>query len=384
VILKRVALTNHRNWRHGTIEFGLGVTLLWGGNGEGKTNLLESVVLACGGRGIRPSPDAELITWGQQEAAVRALLESSVRGSLDIRLRLGPAGRVLTVNGTARTFTALIGLVGIVYFSLADVNICKGEPAERRRFLDIEIGSISRSYHFNILRYRRILEQRNRALKDIREGRATQQALAVWGQPLAACGVSIMRRRQQFLADLAGPANEASVLLCGCRLSLEYEPGLGAASEGVVGLLGTDEQKARAGFTDALAEATPEDIARGTTTVGPHRDDFAIFSEGVDVRKFGSEGEQRTAALALRLGMRKVLEASLEEPPLLLLDDIMSELDQDRRERLAEMLLQASQAIATCTDMALLAQSLLKSASLVKIQGGQVVGQGLAESTVAT
>jgi DNA replication and repair protein RecF len=372
VILKRVGLTNFRNWRQGAVEFARGVNVLWGANGDGKTNLLESVVLACAGRGIRAGADSEMITWGEQEGSVRVLLESRLRGTLDIRLRLGASGRVLTVNATPRNFSALIGMVGLVYFCPEDVSIAKGEPADRRRFLDVEIGALSRPYYFNLIRYRRVLEQRNRALKDLRDGRGNERALAAWDEPLAASGASVMRRRKRFLDDLAEPADQASVRLCGCRLSLEYEPALGMLPE--------DENQVREAFLSALSAGRAEDISRGLTTLGPHRDDFAILGGSVDVRKFGSEGEQRTAAVALRLGLLKVIEAALEEPPLLLLDDVMSELDQTRRQGLTEAISQAEQVIVTCTDVPMLPQGLANSARLVRIEAGRAAGQAVTES----
>ncbi len=278
-----------------------------------------------------------------------------------MQVRLGPQGREFEANGVSKRAADLIGLVGLVVFSVEDVDIVKGEPGVRRRFLDFAIGGLSRSYHWNLLRYRRVLEQRNRLLKEVREGRAREGDLGAWDDPLANLGAAIMQRRAKFLSDLAGPADAAHRALSARGITLAYEPGLPEA--------GTREEMSKERLAAALAESRQEEIARGVSLVGPHRDDFGVLSDGMDLRVYGSQGEQRTAAIALRLGTLAVVQERLEEPALVLLDDVFSELDERRRYGLLEATRDLPQVIVTCTEAGSLAG---RAASVLRIDSGQI------------
>jgi DNA replication and repair protein RecF len=359
--LARVRLVNFRNYEQAQVHLQQGLTLVCGGNGQGKTNLLEAVSLACTGKEIRAASDSEMIRFGQTHAIVTVELTSLLRGAMRFQVSLGPEGSEIEVNGVKRRAADLIGLVGLVLFSVEDVDIVKGEPSDRRSLLDSAIGGLSRSYHWNLLRYRKVLSQRNHLLKEIREGRARERDLEAWDEPLATLGTAVMQRRIKFLSDLAGPAEQAHRNLSGRDLALVYEPGLPGT--------GTREDVSKDSLVAALAKSRGEEISRGMSLLGPHRDDFRVLSAGTDLRTFGSQGEQRTAAIALRLGTIAVVQERLEEPPLVLLDDVFSELDQARREGLLEATRRLPQVIVTCTEAGSLAG---RAASILRVENGDI------------
>ena len=331
-----------------------------GANAQGKTNLLESVYFIATGRSPRTNQEADLIAWDADVAHVSGVFASERRGAFVIETALGRkapsadgrrSGSVqkrIKVNGAARQVADLAGLVPVVLFLVDDLEIIRGEPARRRAFLDTDLSAMSRTYGWALRQYARVLDQRNRLLKDIRDGQADPAQLHPWSEQLAAFGGRLLEVRTRFVADLTGDC-------------LRVYQGLTSSPQGMTIAYRRDwgdaeaSPETRDAFTallaDALVELEAEEMRRGVSLAGPHRDDLQILVDGKDVRQFGSQGEQRTAALALRVAEFYLLHRLVGEAPVLLLDDILSELDRTRRAALLDHLAPIAQVIVTTTDV---------------------------------
>jgi len=377
--LDRLRLLDFRNYRELDLSLVESWVLLIGANAQGKTNILEAIAVACVGYSPRRGPDIEMIRWGQERARVSAWLTTDARGPLELEASLTAAGRELKINGAVRRLADLIGLVGLVLFTVEDLDIVKRDPPARRRFLDAELGALSRSYYWNLARYRRVVDQRNRLLKAIREGSGRLQELDSWDAQLVQFGAIVIEKRAGFIRSVAAHGDPAYRKLTGAddALELRYRPALGeeqAWARVVGGGLDSEELRRRAGerLARALCDARDRETELGMTLSGPHRDDFEIIGGGVDLHRFGSQGEQRTAAIALRLGLLRVVADTVGEPPLLLLDDVLSELDRERRRGLFEALGAAGQMIVTATDIESIPPGVREAARVWQVAGGAV------------
>lgn len=345
----RLALRNFRNYRDLALELSPGVNAFVGANGQGKTNLLEALHLLATGRSQRGAKDPELILAGEGEMRVWARVERT-EGTVEIDLQIAThLGRRLRLNGQPqRRMADLVGRLAVVFFGPDDLQVLKGPPAERRRFLDILLSQVSPAYLHHLQRYSRALAQRNRLLRQVQGGHASRDELAAWDEPLAQSGAEITVRRVRALTSLAPVAAEQHRLISGGveELAVAYAPALpgveSAAAEGpaAVGQILQHELERRRG----------EEIARAVTLVGPHRDDVALRIGGNDARAFASQGQQRTAILALKLAELTYMREVLGEPPVLLLDDVVSELDRDRRRHLLRAVDSGVQTLLTSTD----------------------------------
>lgn len=371
--IRTLTLKNFRNYEAARIHLGPGPNIWYGDNAQGKTNALEAVALACTGRSPRAGSEAECIRWGEAVAHVGLLLDSEQRGALELEVALARAGsRQIKVNGVVRPKASdLIGLAPLVLFTVEDLEVVRGEPGERRRFLNTELGLVSKSYYWTLLQYNRVVEQRNRLLREAREGRGTLEALGIWDEQLCSLGGKLVNKRARFLNRLGEAAGPAYANLCGTGLvlGLEYRPCLAGGQE-IGGEAPTAAEAARR-IREELEQRFAEERGRAVTLAGPHRDDFAVLVSGHELRVYGSQGEQRSAAVALRLGLVAMLTEDAGERPLLLLDDVFSELDANRRRGLFEVL-QGQQAVITCTDLASLPGSALAGASRVRVAAGKV------------
>lgn len=384
VELTRLQLDHFRSYPALEITLGPGLHIFAGANAQGKTNLLEAVYLTATGRSPRTHQDAELITWDADVARVTADYNSAVRGPFAVAVSLarrtpgsghesrrgGPAVKQVKINGALRKPGDLAGLVPIVLFLIEDLDIVRGEPARRREFLDNDLSAMSRTYGMTLRQYQHVLEQRNRHLKDIRDGQASLDALAAWDTQLASYGGRVMEVRTRFIHDLNTVTGEVYRGLTAStqELSVLYRSEWAGEGEGT---LTRDAYAVR--LLDVLAEVVRDEVQRGTTLVGPHRDDLQFLVDGKDVRLYGSQGEQRTAALALRVAQFTLLQQLFGEPPVLLLDDILSELDRTRRAGLLEHLAPLAQVIMTTTDIDAMGLPPHADAHFYRVSPGQVV-----------
>ena len=337
--ITRIQLTDFRNYAALDLEPCAGVTVLVGDNAQGKTNALEAVYLTCTGRSHRTRQDRELVRWGAPFAAVR--VDAQRRdGSHQVEILLPAMGRRrLKIAGQEASRSGeLLGHVTGVLFSPEDLRTVKDGPAERRRFVDMALSQIRPAYYYALQRYARALKQRGEALRIVAAQPAYLATLDAWDEQLAAAGAELTRHRRAYIEKLSRMAAETHRDIADDREALEirYLPSVSGGEDAQANL-------------EALFAARETDVRRMTTSVGAHRDDVQILVEGRDVRAFGSQGQQRTAALAMRLSELDVMREQLDEWPMLMLDDVMSELDPGRRRQLVGRLT-GIQTFITCTD----------------------------------
>ena len=352
MIIESLELKNYRNYRELSLSFDPGTNLLYGDNAQGKTNILEALYYCASAKSHRGSKDKEIIRFGEEEAHVKLLLRKrDVPYRIDMHLKMNSA-KGIAVNGLPiRRASELFGILNAVLFSPEDLNIIKNGPADRRRFMDLELCQLDRSYVHALVSYNRALVQRNRLLKDISFQPELRETLDLWDAQLVNYGSQLIRARREFLTRLnpvIGPIHSG---LTGGKeeISVIYDSN-------------TDEQE----FESSLARARESDLRQKITSVGPHRDDIGFFVKrtdaedqsaavprdlrGMDLRRFGSQGQQRTAALSLKLSEIGLMEQATGESPVLLLDDVLSELDTDRQKQLLKTISRI-QTVITSTGM---------------------------------
>ena len=327
-------LHNFRNYRDLEQAFEPGLTVFTGLNGAGKTNVLEAIFLCALGRSHRTGRDSELILMGEMEGMV--LLNLTTRGgSRSIREELiyGERKRIFLDGAPVARSGELMGCLNVVMFSPEDLILVKGGPAERRRFMDMEISQLKPAYYYD-------LQQYNQALK---EGLETAgDMLELWDEQLSRLGARIEVARAAFCRDLRELAGELHDHMSSGQeeLKVEYEPNVPCGDEDLI----------REAIADALVGNIEKDLLRGFTSAGPHRDDLLLELNGCDVRTYGSQGQQRTTALSLKLSEIALIERLRQEKPVLLLDDVFSELDEGRRELLLSAI-EGCQGFITCTHL---------------------------------
>lgn len=354
----RVVLTNFRNYRGLSLTLSSGFNVLSGPNAQGKTNFLEALALIASSRLLRGQRDAEAILEGEARAMVQVELGNGAT-SLGMALERGVKKRA-TLNGMNLPRAAdLIGRMPAVCVTSADMELARGEPSERRMFLDLELSSLYPSYLRHLTGYRRALDQRNALLRH-HTGWTPAELFEPWESQLSEHGAPLRQMRAAYVERLVPLAREVhSKMGHGEALSLHYVPKDDS----------TDPEALRA----ALEASRTHDAARGGTAVGPHRDDMSIVIGERDARLFGSQGQQRTAVIALKLACLQVAQEEIGRPSLLLLDDILSDLDEGRRSLLVEVVLErAGQAVLTCTEASAAGKRILELASVFEVRAGEI------------
>ena len=377
--VSQLSLHDFRNYATLNLSLPSGVVVFSGPNGAGKTNFLEAIYLSSTGESPRAREVADMVRFGQEYAFARTHFTRTDQ-SLRIEVGLSCAGqRQIKVNGAVRRRSDLIGLTPVIFFSADDITVIKGDPGGRRRLIDMELSAVSHSYYLYLGRYRRTLEQRNRLLKDIRAGRERRTALAPWDRAAARYGAQVMTERRFFSSRLSRLAAEAHSRLTegNQTFMLEYRPSV----------VGIPEQETSEGeknedqFVELVGQILEEtlqteretDIGAGVTTHGPHRDDFELLLDGKPVRTFGSQGQQRAVALAVRLGLAAVAEQLTGEQPVLLLDDVLSELDVTYREGVFAACGAAQQTFITASDMAYLPAAAAARGTVFEVRDGRIL-----------
>jgi len=352
----RVTTARYHDFRNlASVELvaGPSVNLIVGPNAQGKTNLLEGLHLLSTGRLLRGSREAQAVRHGEPRAAVEADL-SPHGTTLRVGIEPGTRKRAL-VNGLALPRSAdLIGRLPSVSFSSQDLAVVAGEPADRRHLLDTELSQVYPAYLKHLTVYKRALEQRNALLRRAQDDHVDAAAFEVWEEQLALHGEAMRHQRRLWVEELAVvAASRHAALGDGEVLDLSYR----ANEEG--------------SLATALASGRGHDIHRGSTTVGPHRDDLDISVGGAEARHFGSQGQQRTAVVALKLAVLALAEKTFGFPPMLLLDDIFSDLDDHRRAHLMEVAFEAGgQVFVTCTEAEQAGEKLLRTAQIFRVRSG--------------
>ncbi len=358
--IKKLSLENFRNYEKEEFDFSPGLNILFGRNAQGKTNCVEAVFYLCTGSSLRIRHDRQLIRAGADRARIAAVAANRY-GDVLIEAEIGESSREIRVNGSKIARNAdLLGNVNSVFFSPGELRLIQDGPDERRRFLNLSISQLSGGYYTALLRYNKILEQRNALLKN-RDVSLVLETLPVWDEQLCLYAARIVRARADFAARLAPLAGEAHAYLT---------DGSEALSLGMDRVYAGDEAEIRARLLREMSGAYEKDIRLGFTTVGPHRDDLKISIGGMDAKGYASQGQARTAALALKLAELEIFKERAGEYPVLILDDVMSELDLPRRKKLVSKL-QGIQTIVTCTH----AERVLcgRECRKIKIAGGKIV-----------
>ncbi|HEY8426448.1 MAG TPA: DNA replication/repair protein RecF [Limnochordales bacterium] len=347
-------LAQFRNYESAELEPDPRLNLVVGPNAQGKTNLLEAIWVLGGARSPRASDPRAMIRFGHSQAVVEARLSLDATGAeRDLRLDLRPGGRLFRLNGKAVTRHAdVLGTLAALWFSPDEVDVVRGGPAHRRRFLDLTLAQADPLYRAALLRYAQVLRQRNGLLRVAAKGASTSPALlATWDEELAQSGAELVVGRLGLLHALAPGASAIYQRMAGdgARLEVAYQAryDIGSAES-------PDVAAIRQGLLRRLQALRVAERARGVTLAGPHRDDMVVRAGETDLRHYGSRGQQRMAAVALFVAAWQWMRDRLGEAPVLLLDDVTSELDEVRRRRLLEVLPCEAQTFITATEPSLL------------------------------
>ena len=336
MIIKSIQLSNFRNYEKLDISFDSETNIIYGDNAQGKTNILEAAYLSGTTKSHKGSKDKEMIRFGEDEAHIRTIVEKNDKEyRIDMHLRKNGAKGVAINKMPIKKASELFGILNIVFFSPEDLNIIKNGPAERRRFIDLELCQLDKIYLSNLSKYNKTLVQRNRLLKDIAHRPDLIDTLQVWDMQLLEYGRHVIKKRREFVNELNEIIQDIHSNISGGReqLILKYEPNIDDIF-----------------FEDELLKARSRDLKLCQTTVGPHRDDMLFSVDGVDIRKYGSQGQQRTSALSLKLSEISLVKKNINSTPVLLLDDVLSELDGNRQNYLLNSL-SDTQTIITCTGL---------------------------------
>lgn len=326
--IKSVKLVSFRNYDYQIVDFPMQITLVSGTNGQGKTNLVESVVVAATTKSPRTSNMSELVKDGSAETLVEILLDRKF-GQMNLSFTINAKGekKFFINSNPVSKMSDVFGNLVVVYFSPDDLKIVSASPDKRRDFMDTDISELSGSYYNLIQRYNKVLLQRNKLLKTERDRALLLAQIGVWDEQLAQIASLIIKTRKSFIEKLKVPAKEALKYISSSKDDLEIE---------YVGVKGTSAEEIKEELLKSLKFNLERDIELGYTSVGPHRDDIYFGLNGKDARNFASQGQQRSIVLALKFAELEIFEKELGEEPILVLDDVFSELDTTRQRRLYE------------------------------------------------
>jgi len=360
MIIKSIELADFRNYDSLSLQFDKGTNILYGDNAQGKTNILEAIYLSATTKSHKGSKDKDIINFAKEEAHIRSYIEKEgVEFKIDMHLRKNKTKGIAINNQKIKKAAELLGLLNVVFFSPEDLSIIKNGPAERRRFVDMELCQLDNFYLYNLNHYNQIVNQRNKLLKDMVFQPELRETLNIWDSQLISYGSKIIERRKLFVEQLNEIIYEIHKKLSGDKeeLYIQYEPDV---------LIESYETKMRI--------SQEKDIKLKQTSVGPHRDDFCFKVGDIDIRKFGSQGQQRTAALSLKLSEIELVKKITKDIPVLLLDDVLSELDSNRQNYLLNSIGDI-QTIITCTGLDEFINNRFEINKIYKVSNGVVTSE---------
>ena len=355
--VKSLDLLNFRNYEKLSLTLDPGINIFYGANAQGKTNILEAVYLAGTSKSHRGTRDRDMIRMGESEAHIRMHVDKNDSDyRIDMHLRKNKSKGIAIGGVPIRRAGELFGIVNIVFFSPEDLNIIKNGPSERRRLVDRILCEIDRIYMSDLTQYGKCLNQRNRLLHDLYFNPSLESELPVWDEQLVNYGCRIIAKREEFVRMLENIASEIHAELTGEKekLTLVYEPNV------------TVEE-----FADKVARSRDADRKIKSTTVGPHRDDVCIKVNDMDLRLYGSQGQQRTTAISLKLSEIRIIEERIRNKPVLLLDDVLSELDRDRQNYLLGNI-RDIQTLITCTGLDEFVQNRFEADRTFRVVSGRI------------
>lgn len=340
------------------LDFDENVNIFYGDNAQGKTNILESVYLCATTKSHRGTKDRDIIKFGQEEGHIETIIEKNgVSYQIDMHLKKNSPKGIAINKVPIRKASELFGIMHVVFFSPEDLNIIKNGPAERRRFVDLELSQLDKVYLNDLANYNRVVNQRNHLLKELPFKEDLAGTLDIWDMKLLEYGSRIIKSREKFIKEMNEILVDIHRKLTGNREDIRmcYEPSNGGMS-----------------LEESLKKNRQRDIRIKSTGVGPHRDDICFMSGEIDLRKFGSQGQQRTAALSLKLAEIEMIKRVKKEKPVLLLDDVLSELDKHRQTYLLDSI-NDIQTLITCTGMEDLVGRRFSINKVFHVQNGQII-----------
>ena len=355
--IKSLELQNFRNYNTLQLDFDNGTNIFYGDNAQGKTNILEAIFMTATTKSHKGSKDQDIIQFGHEEAHIRSyLFKEEITRQIDMHLRKGKTKGIAIDSQRIKKAADLMGLLNVVFFSPEDLSIIKNGPAERRRFIDMELCQLDSFYLYNLNHYNKIVNQRNKLLKDLSMKPGLKETLSIWDSQLVSFGAKVIERREIFISQLCDIISELHAKLSGGKekIRILYEKNVEIDD-----------------FEERLKKSQEKDMILKQSTVGPHRDDIIFIVNDIDIRRFGSQGQQRTAALSLKLSEIELVKKSIKDTPVLLLDDVLSELDSNRQNYLLNSI-GAIQTIITCTGLDEFVKNRFEINKVFKVVNGMI------------
>ena len=360
MVIKSLKLKNYRNYELLDLTFDSKTNILYGDNAQGKTNILEALYLSGTTKSHRGTKDRDLIQFGYEESHLETIVEKNgIDYQIDMHLKKNSPKGIAINKIPIRKASELFGIVHFVFFSPEDLNIIKEGPAGRRRFIDLELSQLDKVYLSNLSNYNRIINQRNSLLKELYYQENLIETLDIWDMQLAEYGTKVIESRKKFIEQVNNIISNIHYRLTGGKenITLTYESSVGDMS-----------------LEQALKRYRQRDIKFKSTSVGPHRDDLCFKIGEIDIRKFGSQGQQRTSALSLKLSEIELVRMLIRDTPVLLLDDVLSELDKNRQNYLLDSI-HDIQTIITCTGLDEFVNHRFSINKIFHVKSGTVVNE---------
>ena len=336
MVIKSLKLKNYRNYDLLDLTFDPKTNILYGDNAQGKTNILEALYLTGTTKSHRGTKDRDLIKFGEEESHLEVIVNKhNIDFQIDMHLKKNSPKGIAVNKVPIRRASELFGMIHFVFFSPEDLNIIKEGPSGRRRFIDLELSQLDKLYLNNLSNYNRIINQRNSLLKELYKQENLVETLDIWDLQLVKYGNKVIESREKFIKQVNKIISDIHFKLTGGneKISLTYEKSIGNLT-----------------LEQTLKRNRERDIRMRSTTSGPHRDDLCFMTGDMDIRKFGSQGQQRTAALSLKLSEIELVKRLIRDTPVLLLDDVLSELDKHRQNYLLDSI-RGIQTVITCTGL---------------------------------
>ena len=360
--IKSLKLKNYRNYETLSLNFDDAANIFYGDNAQGKTNILEAIYMTGTTKSHRGAKDREMIRFGCEESHLETIVsKNGIDYQIDMHLKKNGSKGIAINKVPIRRASELFGIVNLVFFSPEDLNVIKNGPSERRRFIDMELSQIDKVYMSNLANYNKIVNQRNHLLKEMSFGKndTLESTLDVWDMQLVNYGNKIRDRRMDFIQDMNKIVSNIHSNLTGDRESIRliYEIHNSGLS-----------------LEQALKKNRERDLRLKSTSTGPHRDDICFMTGELDLRKYGSQGQQRTAALSLKLSEIELVKREIHDTPILLLDDVLSELDKNRQNYLLDNI-HDIQTLITCTGVEEFVNHRFSINKVFKVHEGQIIGE---------
>lgn len=353
----KLLLKNFRNIKNLNIELSKGINIFYGNNAQGKTNILEAIYFSSIGRSHRTHIDKELINFDEKNAYIQILVKNKeIKEKIDIHIRKDNKKGIAINNIPIKKLGELFGILHIVMFSPEDLQLVKSGPSERRKFMDIELCQISNIYYYNIQQYYKILKQRNNLLKSIQKNNKMKDSIFIWDEQLIEYGTKVIKYRKKFIENVKIYSSNIHKKITNNIEDLD-----------IIYKLNVSEDD----FYNKLTKNIEKDIFYGTTSFGPHKDDIIFLVNGIDVREYGSQGQQRSVSLSTKLSQIEIIKDERGTNPILLLDDVLSELDENRQNFLIESI-KDIQTVITCTGTENILKNLFEKVNIYNVKNGIV------------